>query len=111
MTINPPLNPADPDFNSFADKIAATLSKAFGHTLSDAESYVRAFYEFRQSRDFGGWSAEDYFFHESFAIVLEIEWYRVIGEAWDIDYLDWRKICWDPLSAGARVPPPRRKCE
>ncbi len=48
MAISPPLIPGEDAFNAFntlADKLAAKLSSAFGYTPSEAEQYIRTFYD------------------------------------------------------------------
>jgi hypothetical protein len=120
MTISPPLIPGDDLFNRLADRLAATLSIAFGYSLEEGEGYVRDYYvEYDQSlpamRDrlkSAGvetefeWTAADHFWHEDSALVLFIGYRLAGGDPTGVDFLEWRKTCWDALKLGQRVPLP-----
>jgi hypothetical protein len=121
MTITPPLVPGDEEFNRLADSLASTLSNAFGYSLQDAEKHIRDYYvEYDRSvpamrdrlkkagveREYE-WSAADHFWHEGPALVLYIGYRLAGGDPNSLDFLEWRKTCWDALKLGQKVPWPR----
>ena len=121
MTITPPLVPGDEAFNRLADRLASTLSNAFGYSLREAENHIRDFYvEYDKSlparrdrlkyagvdREFE-WSAVDLFWHEDRALVLYIGYRLAGGDPDSLEFLEWRKTCWDALKLGQKVPWPR----
>jgi hypothetical protein len=121
VTITPPLVPGDESFNCLADRLAASLSTAFGYSLEEAEGHIRDYYlEYEQSlparRDAFkkagvakafDWTAADLFRHDDIALVLFIGYRLAGGDPHSVEFLDWRKTCWDALKAGQRVPSPR----
>lgn len=123
MIITPPLVPGDEPFNRLADRLASTLSIAFGCSLQEAENHIRDFYvEYDKSlparrdrlkyagvdREFE-WSAVDLFWHEDRALVLYIGYRLADGDPDSLEFLEWRKTCWDALKLGQKVPWPRIK--
>jgi hypothetical protein len=119
MTISPPLVPDDDGFNALANRLASQLSSAFGYPLPEAEKHIRDFYvdyqnsipEQRKAFEKRGVSgepmtAEQVFWHEDSALVLEIGYRLAGGDISGLKFLDWRKGCWDALKNGQRVPPP-----
>jgi hypothetical protein len=106
MAINPPLIPGDEDFNHLADRLAATLSVAFGYSLQEAELHIRNYFVEYERREIPGWSAADHFFHDGVAVVLLIGYTLAGGDPTSLAFLEWRKSCWDALRHGRRVPSP-----
>lgn len=121
MTITPPLAPEDDyHFNKLANEFAEQLAASFGYTLQDAEEHVRAFFtEYENSiparrsslKAMGvelepDYSAIDYFSHEGNAVVLYLGYRLAGGNPEGIEFLDWRKNCWDALRRGERIPLP-----
>ncbi len=120
MTITPPLSEDDQDLNDVANRFATELSSAFGYPLPEAEEHVRSFcLDYEASRPEArrvlldnGVSTEpmttaEVFFHDGSALVLEIGYRLAGGNPRSLEFLDWRKDCWDALKSGQRVPKPR----
>jgi hypothetical protein len=127
MTIAPPLAPDDDNLNETANVFARELSSAFGYPLPEAEEHVRDFYlEYERSMPerrralakafvAHGLDAEkaepmntaEVFFHDGSALVLLIGYRLAGGDPNTLEFLDWRKGCWDALRNGQRVPTPR----
>jgi hypothetical protein len=121
MTITPELVFGDDVFNELANRLARELSSAFGYTLAEAEKHIADFYaEFEASiperslalREMGSdgelhaWTALELFFHEDSALVLMIGYRLAGGDIDRLEFLSWRRICWEPLRNGQRVPSP-----
>lgn len=120
MTITPPLIPGDDHFNALANRLAATLSTAFGYSMPEAEEHIRNFYEAYEKaaperrallqkngiNETLEWSAADLFWHDDVALVLRIGYGLAGGDVNSVAFLDWRKTCWEALRNGQRVPAP-----
>lgn len=119
MTISPPLIPDHGPFNELANRFARELSSAFGYSLPEAEEHIRRFYieyeksipERRRFLEEKGvktepMSAEEVFWHDDSALVLQIGYQLAGGDVSGVAFLDWRKRCWDALKRGERVPAP-----
>lgn len=119
MAITPPLTQDDDELNELGNRFARELSSAFGYTLPEAEGHIRDFYleyersmpERRLSLQAKGVSTEpmttaDVFWHDGSALVLLIGYRLAGGNPNTLEFLDWRKDCWDALKSGQRVPKP-----
>jgi hypothetical protein len=119
MTISPPLTPGDDAFNALANRLAGQLSSAFDYSLAEAENHIRDFYldyqrsipETRKVYAQRGvttepMTAKEVFWHEDSALVLEIGYRLAGGDIGGVEFLEWRKGCWDVFISGKRVPTP-----
>ena len=120
MAITPPLTLDDDELNELGNRFARELSSAFGYPLPEAEKYIRDFYlEYEMSmperrlflREKGvktePMTTADVFWHDGSALVLLIGYRLAGGNPNSLEFLDWRKDCWDAFKSGRRVPQPR----
>jgi hypothetical protein len=106
MTLSLPLDEENEYFDQLANRLARELATGFGYSLEEAEKHLSEFYLAYDKKRPGGWTAADYFNHDDSAVVLRLGYELAGGNSSSLEFIDWRKGCWEPLRNGERVPAP-----